>query len=335
MLSILPLSTVKQFPDIFYIKFPFLPHNYVLSKGYTIRDNIDPKKIIENQKYSNWQEFFFLAATSPEEKNFIQKVLHSESKASEETALHYVVNHGNWAEKIYESNQIAYGEKMHEGVLVGVRALQEKRWDFTQLLKFLEYHRMTIAFELQGELKAEKFGLVNCQPEHTLATFCDEGYTYEPLGQRMEKVIEKWKSEKDPHFENNTIIFEHNGEKIKLTAFLQQLKLILHPAFDVNSPIFKYISELYKASLEEKDQELLLNNLGKIFWLICQAKPWMRGDPSIAEMLIKTVWKFNTGKDMPPWAVDLIPWESVIEHSNPEDFAKQFASMFSTSPLLS
>ena len=76
----------------------------------------------------------------------------------------------------------------------------------------------------------------------------------------------------------------------------------------------------------------LLEKLGQIFWLICQAKPWLRGDPSIAEMFIKVVWMHKTGELLPSWKQGVVPWESVIESTNPKDYGKNFRCLFSHSP---
>ena len=85
---------------------------------------------------------------------------------------------------------------------------------------------------------------------------------------------------------------------------------------------------LFPQALKEEDSEKLLEDLGRIFWWICQAKPWHRGDPSILrETLIRAIL-VSKGMENPPWKIDLIPWVEVTVEPEVEKFAKNFHSSF-------
>ena len=67
--------------------------------------------------------------------------------------------------------------------------------------------------------------------------------------------------------------------------------------------------------------------MGLVFWWICQAKPWERGDPSIAEILIKS-YCMERGINLPPWKAGIVPWEEVMKTFNPLKFAERFHELF-------
>jgi hypothetical protein len=61
--------------------------------------------------------------------------------------------------------------------------------------------------------------------------------------------------------------------------------------------------------------------------LICQAKPWRLGDPSIAEMLIRTILTLKE-EESRPWKEELIPWIEVMCEPKMEKFAANFHLLF-------
>ena len=137
----------------------------------------------------------------------------------------------------------------------------------------------------------------------------------------------------DSYYKMGTIKGEIHGKPVELShikisttnAFVK----VIHTPPE-NIPIcLEYVSELYDHALALEDKDLLLQELGRIFWWICQAKPWEGGDPSIGEMLIKSIWLAKTGENLPPWEKDLIPWVSVMKQFNVEQFAQDFHSLFS------
>jgi hypothetical protein len=71
------------------------------------------------------------------------------------------------------------------------------------------------------------------------------------------------------------------------------------------------------------DPKEKLKTLGLIFWWTCQAKPFLRGDPSIAEMLIKIL----SDETLPPWKQGVVPWVKVMDFTNPNEFADEFAKL--------
>jgi Avirulence protein len=85
--------------------------------------------------------------------------------------------------------------------------------------------------------------------------------------------------------------------------------------------------KLFDEALLENEKQKVMEKAGLIFWWLCQAKPWVRGDPSIAELLIKTLLR---KKDIPirPWTVGIIPWVQVMLELDPVAFSRKFHTLF-------
>lgn len=98
--------------------------------------------------------------------------------------------------------------------------------------------------------------------------------------------------------------------------------------------MMEYAEQLYNEAKQETDPTLIMQKAGKIFWLICQAKPWLRGDPSIAEMLVKTLLAAK-GIELSLWKIGIVPWEEVMKESDSDLFAAKFAALMSPMPASS
>lgn len=271
-------------------------------------------------------ELFFLAMTSFEEGGFIEK--YRPTEFPEGIWNNYIVHRDDWAGFYNNADQRQYGNMLHEGVLIGVGALKENRWDFYQLLNFLAFHRFQVSMRLKKHFKDEltTYGVLRCSNSQTPLE-----NSYKGLGDRLNVLKEKWKDEKNEHFEEDHTIATINEQKIVLSTIL--LNKIWHTPFEHFHLILKHVSSIYEKCLQEEKANILLENLGRIFWWICKVKPWVSGDPSIAEMLIKVIWRYLTGKDLPPWIKGVAPWERVEEQPDVEKFAKDFYTLFETSPI--
>jgi len=53
----------------------------------------------------------------------------------------------------------------------------------------------------------------------------------------------------------------------------------------------EHASKIYELALKEQDPQEIQKLAGAMFWWICQAKPWKRGDPSIAEIIVRAIFK--------------------------------------------
>ena len=91
--------------------------------------------------------------------------------------------------------------------------------------------------------------------------------------------------------------------------------------------ILAHTEQIFNDSMKETDRDLFVQKLGKVFWLMCQCKPYFWGDPSIAETMFKAQ-AYSKGYDVPPWKADLVPWEKVMEQPDVEQFAKDFHTFF-------
>lgn len=311
-----------------------LPPEYNLGLGYPYLK--ETKYNYENtlKLARNLPHYLFLLRT-PEHEVVTSSTQESSTKIWE----HYIIRQEGseaWGEKEYSMNQIEYGMKLHEGVTIGVEALHQKKWNFEQLLLFLAHHRKETADSL-GQVKTSQsygYGLLRCGFDSI--TPCSGGI-YEALGKRLRTLHDEWRETKKDHYVVTTKGSQIEGT-VKATAGheLDLSKIVLlptsdyvkHTPFKETPEILTHVSQLYDKALKEPDEKKLLENLGEMFWWICQAKPWIGGDPSIAEMLIKTVWKYNTGKDLPPWKIGLVPWETTVEQPDVKQYGQDFAKIF-------
>ncbi len=126
---------------------------------------------------------------------------------------------------------------------------------------------------------------------------------------------------------------EIDGKPIELSRFDDTGKLIWHTEFENIEPIMNHVkNNLWKEALEEKDYDKLMQKLGEIFWWVCQAKPWSLGDPSIAEMLIKSVLA-SKGFSSLAWKEGITPWVEVMVEPGVNEFSKNFATLFDTGSI--
>lgn len=91
--------------------------------------------------------------------------------------------------------------------------------------------------------------------------------------------------------------------------------------------IIPYIESLYNQLVLLTSEEEVWKLSGRIFWWICQAKPWDRGDPSIAEIFLKTIFTLK-GISYPMWKPSIVPWEEVTIEFDVDKFANNFVNLF-------
>lgn len=104
----------------------------------------------------------------------------------------------------------------------------------------------------------------------------------------------------------------------------QQAAIVLHPT---GKEALRAYYEVIIPLIEEARQSRTLDLTPHIFWWICAAKPWERGDPSIAEAMVRALYK-SKGTDLPPWRPHVIPWVEATKCFSPEAFAEKWTSLF-------
>lgn len=96
--------------------------------------------------------------------------------------------------------------------------------------------------------------------------------------------------------------------------------------------ILKHSEDLYNTLLRmevknEKDKEQILKVSGEFYWWFCEAKPFKRGDPSIAEIMLRAVWKIK-GLNNLPWQEGIISWAETVKALDPIEFGENFHRLF-------
>ncbi|MCB1111760.1 MAG: hypothetical protein H7A37_09350 [Chlamydiales bacterium] len=135
---------------------------------------------------------------------------------------------------------------------------------------------------------------------------------------QLDEVVVFMEKTVNNSYEHNATLFYN--EKLNSTACL------IHTKPENIPKIMRHCEKLHD-SLTVSDHERKIQILGEIFWWICRAKPWERGDPSIAETYFKTLGLFN-GILFPAWKEGLIPWEEVIKEPSVDKFGKNFPNLF-------
>lgn len=335
-----PLEQVDHLSDEAVLKSNELvkkvPPNFYLKNGY--------KEKIENydkciKQAVNLPHFYFLAATGGIQSFNAATYKEFPSNIWE----HYIVRNsdkplsrGSETQKYYNMNQIAYGTKMHEGTCIGASGIKNG-WNSSQLLKFCAFQRKEMA-DLLKQAKTDTsfgYGLLKCGTVYH--TECVK--IYKNLGEELRSLHQDWSKNETEFYK---VLSTKPGEieavfKISIEGKEVELsKIVIKPNLvdvvhtpDENVPlILKEVERLYDQILVEDDPKVLMELLGKSFWLICQAKPYVAGDPSIAEIYIKSLYLHKTGNELPPWKEDLFPWESVMKEVDPDRYAKNFSSLF-------
>jgi hypothetical protein len=118
-----------------------------------------------------------------------------------------------------------------------------------------------------------------------------------------------------------------NEKEITLSEIQPSLALLQHTNYLHIPSILTHVETLYERAAASVDKEEIIYLSGQIFWWVCQAKPWQLGDPSIAEMLFRSLWE-EKGIESPSWGPSIIPWVEVSVEFDVETFARNFPSLF-------
>ena len=293
----------------------------------------------------------FLITSKKEVVDFLYNLKIEE--ATPEIAKNYVVRKEKFAVLYLNADQYVYGNKMHQAVKRASACLKKFDWTFKELVQFHALQRRGIGYGITREWR-EIGRLRNTE----MMTYCqgqysDLGKEYLKLffsiqeGGEIPKGIEIIEEKGNKYL---LFVADIKGNKISLSKVSirkekkkllkkQELKryqapIVYHTGADNAKLAMGYVEELYDAALKESDPDQIMEKLGEIFWWICQAKPWRFGDPSIAELLIRTVLDAK-GLESPPWNVNLIPWVAVSLEPDVKKFAKNFKNLFEwTSPSI-
>lgn len=223
-------------------------------------------------------------------------------------------------------NQQRYGAMMERSIREAVAFLD----DFYKLLDYLAYCRHRMGCELSKE---DCFGfpigwmqsdLPQYEGRSFYPTYCNS--SYRELGNFFESIAPTWLKEK-PEF------FREAGPEDEDATYQMWVGDIPHSALRMKPDKVTIIhtrDPAVRKRMLQKAKELFQNpdleSLGQVYWWICQAKPWNRGDPSIAEMLIKTKL-YKQGSLIRPWKQGLIPWVEVMKEPDPVAFGRKFKEL--------
>ncbi len=246
-------------------------------------------------------------------------------KECEPFANQHVVRKENFAKDAGYGDQTKYGAYVHQTILNGAKFLKEKDWGFDQLLAFLMIRRQQIG-------KGKPYGIPQSIGKN-LYTHCRT--IYKNLGENLSSLLKSKSSfveeKKNEHETDYQLKAPLRGEMIShslINIDNEGRVIIFHTKEkDVIQKILKGVAKLFDEARAERDDNKFIEKIALTYWWICQAKPWNLGDPSIAEMLIKTLC-LERGQPLPAWKKGVVPWEKVMECFDPDDFVAQFPTFF-------
>lgn len=281
-----------------------------------------------------------------------------DNKFGEQDWTSYVVRHklfendDTYNNSISTQNYKKYGQLMHQATAETAILLEKERPDFMDVLNFARNQRCIIAHQLDHNDK-ENFSLLRTTEYNTpcIGIYANLGIKLNILANKLMANVQAsdliifYTDYNDKDFIKMGKI---NNEKIPLSKIIfdedvtDPLK-IEKIAIDHTQPhqiknILPHLEHLYTSLVQmeiknEEDKVRALEISGEFFWWFCEAKPVNRGDPSIAEIMMRAVWKMK-GMDNPRWQKELIPWAEVVLALDVNQFSKNFHTLFEKQAML-
>lgn len=223
------------------------------------------------------------------------------------------INRGVWDKsRIYQNtgSQQPFGLLMHQAVEMAADLKKNKDMTFDQFLSFCTYLRYEIANAI-GQPNARKVGLFLKPYKNPIVTQFKG--PYKPLKSELQNRGNK--------------IQGRIGKKILTLSTWKYNDTIFHTDTKLVPKILLHVETLYHELLRENDPNKIMVLSGRIMWWICQAKPWHLGDPSIAEIFLRSIWD-TKGIDHYPWRSGVIPWVEIMKADDEYNFALDFIQLF-------
>lgn len=104
-------------------------------------------------------------------------------------------------------------------------------------------------------------------------------------------------------------------------------KVVYHMSPNDSELMYNECNILFNEAIKIDEEESLYRKLGELYWLTCQAKFWSRGDPAIAEIIIKSIL-MSKGFKIKSWDKNIIPWVEVSKKPSAYEFGKLFLKLF-------
>ncbi len=250
----------------------------------------------------------------------------------------FIVRDKNWDQlSLYntQGTQEPYGRRMQQAVAC-VTDIIKKNASFEEACNYSAVLRSFIARDLSHE-NPEDFGT-----KRTFSALTPLGGIYKNLGVVLNEMDQKFRTEENspfykiipcvynPAMRFGAIMGLIGKEEIELSnlAFYPGGSGSIAHTLAENIPIImNYAKDLYQQALAEEDPTKVYKLAGEMFWWICQAKPWERGDPSIAEILVRSIFASKQISNQ-PWREGIVPWAEAMKDFNPENFSDRFATLF-------
>lgn len=297
-------------------------------------------------------------------ENFDIKQLLEASLQLENKWSAFVVDNEKLADR-FICEQKRYGEFMQKGTELAAVGANIYNWDFYSVIFFVARWRgmMALVFEHKEPLSIDEAAKYLEEPMDTQMgeirgfegfaasvltnTPCSETGAYADIAAYIQERLRK-----DPEDICDIMrIYPERCDDMKVCCCSQkimdftelELERFYHNPQAADELLKTYITHTspenipallilakkqYDWALIERRPENTLKLLGEVFWLLCRAKPFRRGNSSIAEMLVKSVWYRKYGQHLPSWREGVIPWAAAIKERDSQLFGENFLFLF-------
>lgn len=267
------------------------------------------------QRATNSQSLYFLLFTDlPLEKIQIDE-------SCERQMLHSIDN----PEFITSSrfgDQKLFNLQTEAAIQEAVPHIKDGSWGFDHLLCFFAYRRHQIAVEAKS-IVDNYYGKLSIM---TFETWCKHGY--KALGERLETLHQTTNSRNYKINSQNEGEYYFHGIHVG-TLTTKLYTKVFCPSHPDNLPaLLPYMKRAFKNAQKASNPDALMDSLGEFFWVFCMSKTCCRGNESIANMFIKSIFcaQYNQTKTF-KWKNGLIPWCEVVSEPDVDKFVKNFRNL--------
>lgn len=241
---------------------------------------------------------------------------------------HFIIRDSKW-DKLpgYKTTgtQEPYGRRMQQAIII-VTDLVKNKTNFKEICIKTRWLRQIMAIELD-HINSHQFG----EPRVTYSKTDLTQVIYNEIGtvwKNKDQII-KSSNAVNPFYDpaKAMVIGTIHGKQLELSFINLDTLVLYHTDPDLIPEIMDYAEELYSLAIQENDPTKVHEIAGLFFWWVCQAKPWLRGDPSSAEIIIRAIF---ASKQIPnlPWKEKLVPWGEATKEFDPTAFSQNFHTLF-------
>ncbi len=225
------------------------------------------------------------------------------------------------------SIQKKYSRYLHASIILGALYRKKHQLSFWQELMVFSVVRQRIAKNLHSKDSTyyEKVG----SPRIIQSKTTELRDFYADVPEKMRALLLSLGNLEHNLNSNCIIKLIDNDRVIQLSTvpLFSNTGDLIHAPVESIPVMLNIVESIYNRVIMERNKEEIVRLSGEIYWGICQASPWVYGEPSIAEMLFRSIWEMKEMKN-PSWKNDVIPWVEVVTAHSISGFGEKFSEFF-------